>query len=132
MTKRKPLHIGLSLAPTWLSGDAWRRPGSNIDGLYSSDFALDLARRAEAAHLDFVFRPDVSFLPMEVLETVYQFANLSFSEKARVDAQQWIASNSREKRAGHDYRLETFGLSEQQMQDDYAPYRARHLQHTSQ
>ena len=70
--------------------------------------------------------------PMEVLETVYQFANLSFSEKARVDAQQWIASNSREKRAGHDYRLETFGLSEQQMQDDYAPYRARHLQHTSQ
>ena len=76
MTTRKPLHIGLSLAPTWLSGDAWRRPGSNIEGLYSSDFALDLARRAEAAHLDFVFRPDVSFLPMEALETGAGFASL--------------------------------------------------------
>ena len=75
MTKRKPLHIGLSLAPTWLSGDAWRRPGSNIEGLYSSDFALDLARRAEAAHLDFVFRPDVSFLPMEGLEAGAGFAS---------------------------------------------------------
>src|SRR5256885_13136412 len=74
MTTRKPLHIGLSLAPTWLSGDAWRQPGSNIEGLYSSDFALDLARRAEAAHLDFVFRPDVSFLPMEALETGAGFA----------------------------------------------------------
>lgn len=76
MTNRKPLHIGLSLAPTWLSGDAWRRPGSHIEGLYSSDFALDLARRAEAAHLDFVFRPDVSFLPMEALETGAGFASL--------------------------------------------------------
>lgn len=66
--------------------------------------------------------------PMEVLETVYQFANLPFTEKARADAQQWISSNGREKRAGHDYSLETFGLSEQQMQDDYAQYRARHLQ----
>src|SRR2546427_9911821 len=52
------------------------QPGSNIEGLYSSDFALDLARRAEAAHLDFVFRPDVSFLPMEALETGAGFASL--------------------------------------------------------
>ena len=49
-------------------------------------------------------------------------------EKARADAQQWLSSNGREKRAGHDYSLQTFGLSEQQMQTDYAQYRARHLQ----
>ena len=66
--------------------------------------------------------------PMEVLEKVYQFAGLPFTEKARADAQQWLNSNGREKRAGHDYTLETFGLSEQQMQADYAQYRARHLQ----
>ncbi|AXK67831.1 NtaA/DmoA family FMN-dependent monooxygenase [Burkholderia sp. IDO3] len=76
MTTSKPLHIGLSLAPTWLSGDAWRRPDSNIEGLFTSDFAVDLARRAEAAHLDFVFRPDVSFLPMDILETGSGFASL--------------------------------------------------------
>lgn len=66
--------------------------------------------------------------PMEVLEEVYQFAKLPFTEKARADAQQWLSSNGREKRAGHDYSLETFGLSEQQMQSDYALYRSRHLQ----
>ena len=66
--------------------------------------------------------------PMQVLEKVYQFAGLPFTEKARTDAQQWLSSNGREKRAGHDYSLQTFGLSEQQMQTDYAQYRARHLQ----
>ncbi|PIG09690.1 sulfotransferase [Comamonas sp. 26] len=66
--------------------------------------------------------------PMAVLEAVYQFAGLPFTEKARTDAQQWLSSNGREKRAGHDYSLETFGLSEQQLQTDYAQYRARHLQ----
>ncbi|WKL16291.1 sulfotransferase [Comamonas testosteroni] len=79
---------------------------------------------------------DIHFLdtvakPMEVLEAVYQFANMQFTEKARADAKQWLSSNGREKRAGHDYSLETFGLSEQQMQRDYALYRARHLQSQS-
>jgi hypothetical protein len=68
---------------------------------------------------------------MEVLEAVYQFANMQFTEKARADAKQWLSSNGREKRAGHDYSLETFGLSEQQMQRDYALYRTRHLQSQS-
>ena len=69
--------------------------------------------------------------PMEVLEAVYQFANMPFTDKARADAQQWLSSNGREKRASHDYSLETFGLSEQQMRSDYALYRARHLQSQS-
>lgn len=79
---------------------------------------------------------DIHFLdtvakPMQVLEAVYQFAQMPFTEKARTDAQQWLSSNGREKRAGHDYSLETFGLSEQQMQRDYTLYRARHLQSQS-
>ena len=52
MSNRKRLHIGMSLAPTWLSGDAWRQPDSNIEGIYSADFAVDIAKRSEAAHLD--------------------------------------------------------------------------------
>ena len=75
MTQRK-LHIGLSLAPTWLSGDGWRRDNSDIEGIFSADFAIDLARRAEAAHLDFVFRPDVSSLAVEVMEHAPGFASL--------------------------------------------------------
>ena len=65
--------------------------------------------------------------PLQVLEKVYAFANLPFTDKARADAQAWLAQNSREKRASHDYSLERFGLNEAQMTQDYSEYRARHL-----
>lgn len=74
-TDRK-LHIGMSLAPTWLSGDAWRRPDSEVEGLLTSGYYLDIARRAEAAHLDFVFRPDALFLPVPMLESGPGFTSL--------------------------------------------------------
>ncbi|WP_112310968.1 NtaA/DmoA family FMN-dependent monooxygenase [Pseudogemmobacter bohemicus] len=76
MKLRPKLCIGISLAPTWLSGEGWRLPGSGIEGLYSSDFALATARAAEAAHLDFVFRPDASFLPLPVMEQSFGFSSL--------------------------------------------------------
>jgi hypothetical protein len=65
--------------------------------------------------------------PLLVLEKVYAFANLPFTDKSRTDAQGWLAQNSREKRASHDYSLERFGLNEAQMTQDYSEYRARHL-----
>lgn len=76
MNRSKYLHIGLSLAPTWQSGDAWRRADSDIEGIYSADFAVDLARRAEAAHLDFVFRPDVCAVNESQLDAGSGFACL--------------------------------------------------------
>ncbi|NPD14015.1 NtaA/DmoA family FMN-dependent monooxygenase [Xinfangfangia sp. D13-10-4-6] len=76
MKLRPKLCIGISLAPTWLSGEGWRLPGSGIEGLYSSDFALETAKAAEAAHLDFVFRPDASFLPLPVMEQSFGFSSL--------------------------------------------------------
>ncbi|MFT4012312.1 MAG: NtaA/DmoA family FMN-dependent monooxygenase [Paracoccus sp. (in: a-proteobacteria)] len=66
----------MSVAPTWLSGEGWRDADSGIEGLYSSDFALDVARRAEAAHLDFVFRPDAMFLPIPAMQQSFGFSSL--------------------------------------------------------
>ena len=65
--------------------------------------------------------------PLQVLEQVYAFAHLPFTEQARAAAQAWLAQNSREKRASHDYSLERFGLTQAQMIEDYREYRARHL-----
>ena len=79
-----------------------------------------------ARFLDIHFADTVK-QPMQVLERVYAFADMPFTAQARASAQQWLDSNGREKRAAHDYSLETFGLSEAQMQADYAAYRARHL-----
>lgn len=72
----KKLHIGMSLAPTWLSGDAWRHADSNVENLFTCDYYIDIARRAEAAKLDFVFRPDSLFLNAPILETSPGFASL--------------------------------------------------------
>jgi hypothetical protein len=83
-------------------------------------------QHAAERFLDINFADTVS-KPMDVLEKVYAFANLPFTDKARADAQVWLSQNSREKRASHDYSLERFGLNEAQMTQDYADYRARHL-----
>lgn len=61
------LCIGLTLSPTWLNGDGWRRADSNIEQLFSSQYYLELAKRAEAAKLDFVFKPDSLFLNKEIV-----------------------------------------------------------------
>ncbi|SHM95211.1 NtaA/DmoA family FMN-dependent monooxygenase [Roseibium suaedae] len=76
MAPSKQLHIGMSLAPTWLSGDAWRRADSGVEGLFSSGFYLDIARRAEAAKIDFAFLPDSLFLHTGLLEGGSGFASL--------------------------------------------------------
>lgn len=83
-------------------------------------------QHAPSRFLDIHFADTVS-QPLQVLEKVYAFANLPFTEQARAAAQDWLAQNSREKRASHDYSLERFGLTEAQMTQDYADYRARHL-----
>ncbi|MCL2894373.1 NtaA/DmoA family FMN-dependent monooxygenase [Brenneria tiliae] len=62
MKANRQLCIGLSIAVTWLSGNGWRRADSRVEEIYSADFYLDLARRAENAKLDFLFRPDVMFI----------------------------------------------------------------------
>lgn len=76
MKLREKLCIGLSLAPTWLNGEGWRAPESGIEGLYSSGFALETAKKAEAAHLDFVFRPDAHVLPMAMMEQSFGYSSL--------------------------------------------------------
>lgn len=76
MSVAAKLHVGMSLAPTWLSGEAWRRADSDIGGVFSSDYFVDLAQRAESAYVDFVFRPDTLFLRTEGLETGGGFASM--------------------------------------------------------
>lgn len=61
------LHLGLSLSPTWWRGERWHAPDSRVEELYSAGFYLDLARRAERAALDFLFKPDALLVNPEVL-----------------------------------------------------------------
>lgn len=73
---KKHLCIGLSLAPTWLTGNGWRRADSQVEQIYLSEFYTGLARQAEAAKLDFLFRPDSLFLDPAVLNHTPGFSSL--------------------------------------------------------
>lgn len=70
MTTGRQLCVGLSISVTWLTGNGWRRGGSRIEDIYSGDLYFDIAKQAEAAKLDFVFRPDaMSVVPEAVART---------------------------------------------------------------
>lgn len=70
------MHLGLSLSATWWRGGTWRREGSRIEELFSPALFTQLAQRAEAAKLDFVFKPDALQLDAGTLATWPGFASL--------------------------------------------------------
>ncbi|GAB2958114.1 hypothetical protein GCM10027280_53530 [Micromonospora polyrhachis] len=70
------LHIGLSLSPTWLRAGSWRRPDSRVEELFTADFFVEAARSAEAAHLDFLFKPDALTLDPASVEHGLGFSAL--------------------------------------------------------
>lgn len=76
MTAPRHLAIGLSLSVTWLQGNAWRRPGSRAEDIFAAPYFAEIARAAEAAKLDFLFRPDTLFVNPEAAATQPGFSAL--------------------------------------------------------
>ncbi|SOZ40059.1 sulfotransferase family protein [Cupriavidus neocaledonicus] len=65
--------------------------------------------------------------PFGVAQAVYRFAGMPLTEAARAGMWAWMESNPRNQRAAHAYTPERFGLSEAQLERDFAGYRARHI-----
>lgn len=136
LTHREPAQTIPSMAS--MAHTLWQMYSDNPDpkaagGQWNSRMARGIRHTMQVREqhpaerfLDINFADTVT-QPMQVLEKVYAFANLPFTDNARADAQAWLSQNSREKRASHDYSLERFGLNEAQMTQDYSEYRARHL-----
>lgn len=61
------LAVGLALSPTWMRAEGWRRPDSRADEVFSLAPFADLARAAEAAGVDFLFKPDAGHLDPSVI-----------------------------------------------------------------
>ena len=56
------LEIGLSLAPTWLRGNAWRRPESKVEEMFSLATYAEIAQAADRSGVDVLFVPDAGYL----------------------------------------------------------------------
>ncbi|MFC7516810.1 sulfotransferase family protein [Herbaspirillum sp. GCM10030257] len=65
--------------------------------------------------------------PMEVVRDIYRFLKMPLNVEVEEGMQRWLARNGREKRAPHDYTAARYGLSDEQLSQDYAEYRARYL-----
>jgi FMN-dependent oxidoreductase (nitrilotriacetate monooxygenase family) len=62
MTEDRQLCIGLSINATWMKGEGWRRSDSGVEKMGSIDYYIDLAKMAEKAKLDFLFRADYLYV----------------------------------------------------------------------
>lgn len=65
--------------------------------------------------------------PMDVVRDIYAWAGLALSTAAEQAMQQWLDDNRRGTRAAHEYDTSQFGLTAEQLQAEFADYRARHI-----
>lgn len=65
--------------------------------------------------------------PLDVVESVYRFIGLELPDDVAARMQRHLEHNRREKRPPHDYDVDFFGLSEQQIKHDFAAYRERYI-----
>lgn len=70
------LNIGIALSPIWLRGEAWRRDDSRVEEMFSLSPYVELARKAEAAALDFLFCPEAGYLRSDSVGGTPGFATL--------------------------------------------------------
>ncbi|WP_205989583.1 MULTISPECIES: NtaA/DmoA family FMN-dependent monooxygenase [unclassified Pseudoalteromonas] len=70
------LCVGLSLAVTWFSGNAWRRSDSHVEDILNPTYYINIAKLAENAHVDFLFRPDSLFVDPKALSHSVGFCAL--------------------------------------------------------
>jgi hypothetical protein len=75
---------------------------------------------------------DVSFEnamgdPLAEIRRIYEFSGMLFTSEAEAKMRQWAVDNARDRRVGHRYTLEEFGLTEEGIRRDFAAYRERFI-----
>lgn len=65
--------------------------------------------------------------PLGVVRAIYDYLGIGFPADTQTRMQVYLESNSREKRPLHEYGLGHYGLSETQIERDFAAYRERYI-----
>jgi len=84
---------------------------------------LESRSRLESTHrfIDISYE-EILADPLEAIEKIYSVASLSLTEQARAAMQAWQAENPQHKHGRHNYTLERFGLSENEVREKFASY----------
>ncbi|WP_281784475.1 sulfotransferase family protein [Sinimarinibacterium flocculans] len=75
---------------------------------------------------------DVDFLdtvkkPLDTARAIYAWAGLTLTPEAEAAMQRWLDANVRDARAAHEYDTSQFGLTPEQLRQQFAEYRQRHI-----
>ena len=65
---------------------------------------------------------------MGVVERIYRHIGLPMTEQARRQIGDYMASHPREGRPKHEYTMEQFGFSPEEIERRFAEYRRRHIE----
>jgi len=65
--------------------------------------------------------------PLVEARRVMERLNVPMSDAVEAAMTEWLEENSRDKRAAHHYTLEEFGLTKEELEHDFAAYKARFL-----
>ncbi len=135
-THRDPLQTIPSVASMYYS--LWRLASDDPDPLevgryckehYSNALNHCMAVRdsmSAESFLDVDYRAVVRDAMGEV-RRIYDFLGLELTAETEKEMLWWVEENRRDKRAPHEYTLEQFGYSEDEIERDFAEYRSRHI-----
>ena len=107
------------------------RAGRQWSAIWARGIAHSMAVRNEMPADRFldVWFSDTLDKPLEVVRSIYDYLNISFPADTRERMQAYLEAHGREKRPVHEYDLEHYGLSEDQIKADFASYRERYILH---
>lgn len=74
-----------------------------------------------------VWYKDVARDPVSQVRRIYEATGRSLSPEAEASARQWASENRRENHPPHEYTMEKFGFSEEQLARDFRAYRERFI-----
>ncbi len=106
-----------------------RRVGKQWAAIFARGMRQTMAfrdKQGSERFLDIWFSDTLS-KPLDVVRSIYQFTGLSFPEGIQDRMQVFLEQNSRDKRPLHDYSLDHYGLTEEQIASDFAEYRQRYI-----
>jgi hypothetical protein len=66
--------------------------------------------------------------PMQVVQRIYEFIGWPLNDAARTKMQDWLVQDEKSHQGGHEYGPEQFGLSAEQLREDFSEYRTRHIE----
>lgn len=76
---------------------------------------------SQSPYLD-VFYKDLRQSPMEVVEAIYNHAQMPLADVARTKMEHFIATNPKDALGKHDYSMEQFGLSKALLKKEFSSY----------